>query len=195
MASDDENAVTEIKRLVDTDEARPRDVVVTHLKVDRSVYTPIGDLKIEHYPFKQPIKRRMLYDYLLDNIMLAQSHVLVGQFFSSLLDHALFSSEASEYISIDESLPCLRGGCTTPQAIGARDDINAECRIMKDWSPAVCPRMCQSSNCISDTMWNWMDAFFRNNFRCKAAYEQLQPSLSPVCLHGDGYEKSPPCFH
>ena len=113
----------------------------------------------------------MFEDFVSETEMLAHADVIIGQFYSSLVNYALFRSRAREYISIDRALPCVRGGC--PSALS---NPQFNCPQANNWYPGVCPRACRSVDCVPIILWDYLEAFQRQQFSCQTRVEE------PVCI-------------
>jgi hypothetical protein len=186
LASDDETVHRELQYLVD--------IPVYANKIDRSIYRPVGDLKIEDFALEEQ-KIQMLDDFNADVQLLSSANVIIGQFYSSMLNLILFRGSMSEYIAVDHALPCVRGGCPSEFAPPGID-----CPQAAGFYPGVCPVACRDSMaCVPTLLWEYLEVFQRENLSCQSLKQLASVGKhQPVCTklkqqnnkHVDGYS----CF-
>jgi len=115
IASDDVSALHTIPCLWAKNFTRP-EADFAFLELNRTKYEILAgkNVNIENHGMGDVISIEFFRDFITEVSVLAQSDFLIGDFYSAFLNLAWVMSDAIGYFSVDNSFPCLRGGCPNP---------------------------------------------------------------------------------
>lgn len=146
ISTDDTTAAIDIQTALKNDTS----IIVIYLSLDRSRYiSASAGVRIENAITNGSVSVTMLNDFVLEMSMLSQMDLFIGQFFSTFINTALLNSRATQWVSLDNALPCQRGGCPHDNT---RDK---SCQMWNDgtlqWSASI--NLCGDS-CVPKTLTN-----------------------------------------
>jgi hypothetical protein len=205
VASDSGEAITTFEtRIKERKLMLDIDIAVVSLRLDRSIYEVKKDEFIESFSSAED-KLYMVADYYLEHFILAQMDILVGQYFSSFINFALFTSEARGYVTVDWALPSLRGGGATPYAkepqamhqwfglAGIYNENYDASDVNTSHNKVGPPNLteCESYwECITPLTRQVLEEYYKRN----TSFATRDLNTSKICLNFDYSKKTPDCW-
>lgn len=118
IASDDPSVMHTIPCLWANNFTRPK-AAFAFLELNRTKYEIVVEknVNIENHGMGDAMGIEFFREFITEVSVLAQSDFLVGNFYSAFLNLAWIMSDALGYFSVDDSFPCLRGGCPNPHGL------------------------------------------------------------------------------